>query len=54
MDIRLLPIFIVPVIVLVVISLVAKFLTVFISARTQGFRYVDCTEDWLWVVFLWR
>src|SRR6476469_11060965 len=37
MDIRLLPIFIVPVIVLVVISLVAKLLTVFISARAQGF-----------------
>jgi monovalent cation:H+ antiporter-2, CPA2 family len=37
MDIRLLPIFIIPVIVLVLISLVAKFLTVFISARAQGF-----------------
>lgn len=37
MDIRLLPIFIVPVVVLVVVSVVAKFLTVFISARLQGF-----------------
>ena len=37
MDIRLLPIFIVPVVVLVVVSIVAKFLTVFISARLQGF-----------------
>ena len=37
MDIRLLPIFIVPVIALVMISVVAKFLTVFISAKTQGF-----------------
>jgi CPA2 family monovalent cation:H+ antiporter-2 len=38
MDIRLLPIFIVPVIILVVISVVAKFLTVFISARAQGYN----------------
>lgn len=38
MDIRLLPIFIVPVIALVMISVVAKFLTVFISAKTQGFN----------------
>ena len=37
MDIRLLPIFIVPVVVLVIVSIVAKFLTVFISARLQGF-----------------
>ena len=54
MDIRLLPIFIIPAIVLVLISLVAKFLTVFISARAQGFSAVDCIEDWLWVVILWR
>ena len=44
MDIRLLPIFIVPVVVLVVISFVAKFLTVFISARIQGLSTLTALE----------
>jgi len=38
MDIRLLPVFIVPVIVLAGASIMAKFLTVFVSARAQGFN----------------
>jgi CPA2 family monovalent cation:H+ antiporter-2 len=38
MDIRLLPQFIVPVIVLAGASIMAKFLTVFVSARAQGFN----------------
>jgi K+:H+ antiporter len=37
MDIRQLPIFIIPAIVLVVVSIAAKFFTVFLSARLQGF-----------------
>jgi K+:H+ antiporter len=37
MDIRQLPIFILPAIVLVVVSIAAKFFTVFLSARLQGF-----------------
>jgi monovalent cation:H+ antiporter-2, CPA2 family len=37
MDIRQLPIFIIPAIVLVVISIAAKFFTVFLAARLQGF-----------------
>ena len=36
MDIRLLAIFIVPALVLIVISIAAKFLTVFLSSRTRG------------------
>jgi CPA2 family monovalent cation:H+ antiporter-2 len=38
MDIKLLPIFIVPVIVLARASIMAKFITVFVSARAQGFN----------------
>jgi CPA2 family monovalent cation:H+ antiporter-2 len=38
MDIRLLPVFIVPVIILAGTSIMAKFLTVFVSARAQGFN----------------
>jgi CPA2 family monovalent cation:H+ antiporter-2 len=36
MDIKLLPIFIVPAILLVIVSIVAKLLTVFVSCRIQG------------------
>jgi monovalent cation:H+ antiporter-2, CPA2 family len=36
MDISLLPIFIVPAVVLVIVSLLAKFLTVFLASRLQG------------------
>ena len=37
MDIRQLPIFIIPAIVLVVVSIAAKFFTVFLAAKLQGF-----------------
>ncbi|WP_042686020.1 cation:proton antiporter [Candidatus Nitrosotenuis chungbukensis] len=36
MDIRMLPLFIVPAIILILVSFAAKFLTVWISARSQG------------------
>lgn len=37
MDISLLPLFIVPALILIVVSLVAKFLTVYLAAKSQGF-----------------
>ena len=37
MDISLLPLFIVPALVLIAVSLVAKFLTVYLAAKSQGF-----------------
>lgn len=37
MDISLLPLFIVPALILIAISLVAKFLTVYLAAKSQGF-----------------
>jgi CPA2 family monovalent cation:H+ antiporter-2 len=37
MDISLLPLFIVPALILVAVSLVAKFLTVYLMAKSQGF-----------------
>jgi monovalent cation:H+ antiporter-2, CPA2 family len=37
MDISLLPLFIVPAIILIAVSLVAKFLTVYLAAKSQGF-----------------
>lgn len=37
MDISLLPLFIVPALILIVVSLVAKFLTVYFAAKSQGF-----------------
>ncbi|MCJ7637442.1 MAG: cation:proton antiporter, partial [Nitrososphaeraceae archaeon] len=40
MDMSLLLIFIIPAVILVVVSIAAKFLTVFISAKSQGFNSV--------------
>jgi CPA2 family monovalent cation:H+ antiporter-2 len=37
MDISLLPLFIVPALILIAVSLVAKFLTVYLAAKSQGF-----------------
>lgn len=37
MDISLLPLFIVPALILIVVSLVAKFVTVYLAAKSQGF-----------------
>jgi monovalent cation:H+ antiporter-2, CPA2 family len=37
MDVSLLPLFIVPAIILIAVSLVAKFLTVYLAAKSQGF-----------------
>jgi monovalent cation:H+ antiporter-2, CPA2 family len=37
MDISLLPLFIVPALILIVVSLVAKFITVYLAAKSQGF-----------------
>jgi K+:H+ antiporter len=37
MDVSLLPLFIVPALILVAVSLVAKFLTVYLTAKSQGF-----------------
>jgi monovalent cation:H+ antiporter-2, CPA2 family len=37
MDISLLPLFIVPALILIAVSLIAKFLTVYFSAKSQGF-----------------
>jgi monovalent cation:H+ antiporter-2, CPA2 family len=38
MDISLLPLFIVPALILIAVSLVAKFTTVFLAAKSQGFN----------------
>jgi CPA2 family monovalent cation:H+ antiporter-2 len=40
MDMKLLVIFIIPAVILVVVSIAAKFLTVFLSAKSQGFSSV--------------
>lgn len=40
MDMRLLVVFIIPAVILVIVSITAKFLTVFVSAKTQGFSSV--------------
>lgn len=37
MDISLLPLFIVPALILIAVSLIAKFLTVYLAAKSQGF-----------------
>ena len=41
MDMTLLVIFIIPAIILVVVSIAAKFLTVFVSSKSQGFSSID-------------
>ena len=38
MDVSLLPLFIIPALILITVSLVAKFLTVYLAARLQGFN----------------
>jgi monovalent cation:H+ antiporter-2, CPA2 family len=42
MDISVLPLFIVPALILIVVSLVAKFATVYLAAKSQGFSKLTC------------
>jgi CPA2 family monovalent cation:H+ antiporter-2 len=41
MDMSLLVVFIIPAVILVIVSIAAKFLTVFVSAKSQGFSSID-------------
>jgi len=53
MDIKLLPTFIVPALILIATSFGAKFGTVFVAATTRS-QYTDVDEIRLWSFCLWR
>jgi CPA2 family monovalent cation:H+ antiporter-2 len=44
MDISLLPLFIIPALILIAVSFAAKFLTVFVAARAQGYDKLTSTR----------
>jgi CPA2 family monovalent cation:H+ antiporter-2 len=55
MDIKLLPSFIVPALILIAASFAAKFGTVFISARVLGLhKKISARKSWIWIICFWR
>ena len=54
MDIKLLPTFIVPALILIATSFGARFGTVFMAARLQRSQYTNVDEIRLWSFCLWR
>ena len=53
MDITQIPTFIIPAMILIAVSLIAKFFTVFLSSKSQGYNTLTAFKGRFWIVFFW-